>query len=468
MGKLTVRGIAAAKGKDKPYKLMDGDGLQLRVATDGGKTWLVRYFIDRKERQYRLPKAYGEAGGAGYCSLHDARQEAARIQTLARQGIDIQIKLQEDAEAAARRRIEEAQVKLVHTQQQLTLNDMFLAWLADGVRRKDGNTELRRSFSVDVLPTIGAVPVKDVTEHHLRGVLRTMVERDANRAAVIMRNDLAQMLAWASKRQPWRKLLVEGNPMDLIEIAKIVAPGFDLQKVRERTLSEAEIRELHQVFVRRQAEYDAAPNKRIVPQPVESTTRCAIWIMLSTLTRVDETTMAKWRHVDFANAEWFIPKANVKDAVSDLTVYLSAFSLAQFKRLQDLTGDSEWCFPARDGKSHLDVKTMTKQITSRQAMFRLDTDGLPGAPLSKQAYDNSLVLAGGINGKWTSHDLRRTGATMMQRLGVHLDVIDRCQNHVLEGSRVRRSYFHYDYADEKRRAWEILGALIFRLLATEP
>jgi hypothetical protein len=38
MGKLTVRGIESAKAKDHPYKLMDGDGLQLRVATDGTKS----------------------------------------------------------------------------------------------------------------------------------------------------------------------------------------------------------------------------------------------------------------------------------------------------------------------------------------------------------------------------------------------------------------------------------------------
>ena len=52
MGNLTVKQIDNVKPKDKPYKLMDGDGLQLRVAVDGIKTWLVRYMFDGKERQY--------------------------------------------------------------------------------------------------------------------------------------------------------------------------------------------------------------------------------------------------------------------------------------------------------------------------------------------------------------------------------------------------------------------------------
>ena len=31
------------------------------------------------------------------------------------------------------------------------------------------------------------------------------------------------------------------------------------------------------------------------------------------------------------------------------------------------------------------------------------------------------------------------------------DVIDRCQNHVLAGSRVRRHYLKHDYADEAKQ-----------------
>lgn len=67
------------------------------------------------------------------------------------------------------------------------------------------------------------------------------------------------------------------------------------------------------------------------------------------------------------------------------------------------------------------------------------------------------MLSGGANGEWTPHDLRRTGATMMQACGISLDVIDRCQNHVLAGSRVRRHYLHHDYAEEKKEAWNLLG-----------
>ncbi|WP_424102988.1 Arm DNA-binding domain-containing protein, partial [Paraburkholderia sp.] len=49
MGNLTVRAIESAKSKDGAYFLSDGDGLRLRVAKDGAKTWQVKYTADGKE-----------------------------------------------------------------------------------------------------------------------------------------------------------------------------------------------------------------------------------------------------------------------------------------------------------------------------------------------------------------------------------------------------------------------------------
>ncbi|MCP1507710.1 hypothetical protein J2Y83_003683 [Pseudomonas marginalis] len=53
---------------------------------------------------------------------------------------------------------------------------------------------------------------------------------------------------------------------------------------------------------------------------------------------------------------------------------------------------------------------------------------------------------------------------MMQASGISLDVIDRCQNHVLAGSRVRRHYLHHDYAVEKKAAWNLLGEKLIDIL----
>ncbi len=215
----------------------------------------------------------------------------------------------------------------------LLVGDLVDTWLRDGVRRADGNAELIRSFRADLLPFFGEIPVKELTEHDVRAVLRAIVARGTNRAAVVMRNNLTQLFAWARKRQPWRKLLVEGDPMELIEIEKIVSPEYDLDNQRDRVLAAEEIRELHSIFRKMRERYDSAVDKRVMTQPIEATTECAIWIMLSTMCRVGELTMARWEHVHLDSGEWLIPKENPKGKQSSLNVFLSSFALAQFRTL---------------------------------------------------------------------------------------------------------------------------------------
>ena len=53
-------------------------------------------------------------------------------------------------------------------------------------------------------------------------------------------------------------------------------------------------------------------------------------------------------------------------------------------------------------------------------MFKKSKDGGARKPIKNRHCNNTLVLAGGKTGDWTSHDLRRTSATMMQSLGERL------------------------------------------------
>lgn len=133
--------------------------------------------------------------------------------------------------------------------------------------------------------------------------------------------------------------------------------------------------------------------------------------------------IAEWKHVDLEAGTWFIPKENVKGRRGkrqDQLVHLSAFALRQFVALHELTGDTAWCFPARNVEGHVCLSSVSKQIGDRQEMF------MARKPLKHRKHNNTLVLSEGKNGNWTAHDLRRTGATMMQALGVNPDVIDRC------------------------------------------
>ena len=234
MGKLTVRAIESAKPRSAPHKLMDGNGLQLRIATDGTKTWLVRYMLAGTEKQYRLPKPYRENSGEGFASLADAREQAAEIRSLARRGVNYQVQIDEANKAEARRlELERAANK--------TVSDLFEAWLPT-TDRKDKGAELRRMFGRDVLPFVGNVAVKAVNEDELKAVVSTVVERGSNRLAVMLLADMKQMFRWAEKQKSWRKL-IEDNPVEAIKANKITPDDYDGDE-RTRTLSADEIREL--------------------------------------------------------------------------------------------------------------------------------------------------------------------------------------------------------------------------------
>lgn len=458
---MNVKAVAAAKprpSKSGEYMLADGDGLYLRVRNDGGKTWVFIYTHGDTRKKLTI----GDASSFG---LAEARAEADLARASLAEGVDpIEHRdaAKVSAEAAVREVIETEEKRLALD---LSFGEMLRAWLADGVKRKDGNRELQRAFNKDVLPVLAQRPVRLVTEHDLRKVLRGIVARGANRQSVVMASDLGQLFNWAEKRQPWRRLLAEGNPAALVEVDKIVDPGYDMDNERSRTLSMHEIRELRDIFAGMEVAFKAASDKRSAQRPVMKETQHALWVSLSTACRIGELLMARWEHVDLEAKTWFIPKSNVKKTrgkSQDHMVYLSAFAAAQFEGLRAITGDTNWCFPARNRSGHVNLKSVAKQVGDRQLQFKARK------ALKNRRNDNSLVLARGANGDWTPHDMRRTAATMMQALKVPLDTIDRCQNHLLPGSKVRRHYLIHEYAEEKREAWRMLGERLEAILAVPP
>lgn len=452
MAKLTVRGIEALKPREAGYKVTVDRGLYLRVAPDGTKTWLVRYVVAGEQIQMRLPRPYGSSGIEGHMSLAQAMAENIRIQSLARDGIDCQVQRAEAQQA-------EAEAKAAALAANVPFRKLFETWLADGVSRKDGNAELRRSFEKDVLPTMGDKPVRELADAPLLDLLRNVGrKRGRARSAERMLTELRQMFRWAIKRQPWRSLLIHGNPAELVELKQVVPQGYE-PGIRERTLAPHEIRELRDIFATMATTYAAAKDKRIADRPLQLESQLALWICLGTGCRIGELLQARWEHVDMEKATWFVPRETTKTHV-DWLVFLSDFVLRKFKALHTLTGETAWCFPASQKEGHICVKSVSKQVGDRQARFK------NRKPLPHRKHDNSLVLAEGKNREWTPHDLRRTAATMMQAMRVSPDVIDRCQNHVLPGSKVRRHYLHHDYAKEKSEAWELLGARIDAILAT--
>lgn len=458
MSKVTIKQLEALTDQDDGKVFREDGGLVAEVRA-GVRGITVQFSYEFKLDGARTRKRLGSWPKKSLAQIRSERDEARVLvtkglhPTLAAKAARI------EAQAAIATTIAEAEREAAENK---TVSDLFDEWIRDGVSRQDGNAELIRSFKKDVLPLIGKKPLRNLSEKDLLTVLRSVKSRGLNRTVVIRSKDIGQMLRWAEKRKPWRGLMADGNPADLIDVNKLL--DHDYEEQRDRLLSPDEIRELRDILKRLEKDYEELPagQKYSGIRPVNTRVQCALWICLSTLCRIGELLKAEWRNLDLKKGTWFIPAEATKGHKGkrqDHHVFLSAFSTAQFKRLQKETGDTPFCFPSKDGKSHVDTKTVSKLIGDRQCRFKNRSK-----PLAGRHHDDSLVLSRGAKGEWTPHDLRRTGATMMQELGVTLEIIDRCQNHLLGGSKVRRHYLHHDYAKEKTEAWRLLGERLEKIL----
>ena len=156
-------------------------------------------------------------------------------------------------------------------------------------------------------------------------------------------------------------------------------------------------------------------------------------MLLLTGQRRDEVASMDWRELDRGQALWTLPSSRSKNKKP----HLVPLSPAAIEILDDVTGATEW------PRSGLVFSTTGKSPVSgfSKAKRRLDD------------YLRSAAGEGRVTEPWRIHDLRRTVATGLQRLGVRFEVTEAVLNHV-SGSRsgIAGVYQRHDWQTEKRDA----------------
>ena len=450
--KWTIKELAAIKPEWKGDTLSDGEGLSGEVRFSGSVSIHFRYAFKWADKV-----AWHYCGAYPANDMTTIREERDKARALVKTGIDPRANkkvVKIEAQAAIVEVIRADEQKRTEAR---TFNDLYTTWIKDGVNRSDGNKYITQSFGKHAIPVLGNIEVRHLTENHLRDVYRAIIAAGKTATAVELSKDIGQMLRWAEKRKPWRALLIDGNPAELVVIKQLV-PN-DYTKERKRQLSIEEIIKLQTIFATTSQNYADAPKKTGIERPLKKEVQIALWLCLGAICRIGELLMTEWKHVNFEQQTWFIPAANTKGERGrkcDQLVYLSDFTLDQFKQLHALTGDSEWAFPARYKEGHVSEKSVSKLVGDRQVKFKSRT-----RKLKNRVENNSLVLG---DEKWTPHDLRRTGTTLMQKLKISREVINLCQNHVI-GTKVDRVYLLDDYADDKCEAWNKLGDRLEAILS---
>ncbi len=190
--KWTVReleSIPTAWAKDS---IADGGGLtgQVRVV-NGTAAVAFRYSFKWDGR-----KVWYYCGNWPTVDLVTIRERRDNARALVAKGVDPRRQKVADkieAQLKVEQVISEESQRRAHD---LSVKDLYDAWISEGVRRSDENAELKRIFGKDVLPTIGDSALRALSEDDIKKVLRPVIARGANRLAVIIFGAIGQMLGW--------------------------------------------------------------------------------------------------------------------------------------------------------------------------------------------------------------------------------------------------------------------------------
>ncbi|WP_323368275.1 tyrosine-type recombinase/integrase [Entomomonas moraniae] len=426
-----------AENKDKWFSetaIWGHGSLVGRITVSGERLFYFRYCNSQGTRITYPIGTYGREGREGYMTLAQASMYAKELAGLHKTGIrDIREHIESEQ---ARKRVEQ-DLQLIQLQQEqaqkaarITVTTLFEHWLkVDLINRKDQGAEIKRMFHKDVLPLIGEMVVEDIKKGDITHVVDQILSRGVNRMAKLILSLMRQMFRFAVDRD-----IIEYDPTASIRKAKIGGRSTE----RDRILDDQEIKALAKQL----------PNAGLIPP-----TQLAVWICLTTCCRIGELLQAKWQDINWQEKIWTIPAEHSKNGKPH-TIFLSNLALNYFKQLHQLKNHSTWCYPNRTQDSHVSTKTITKQISDRQ---RPEGQAIWSC---RSQQPQALTLQGG---KWTPHDLRRTGATIMTKLGVLPEVAERCLNHT-EENKVKRVYQRHNYHKEMKEAWEELGKYIERLI----
>lgn len=402
---LTVRGIDALKPGETRVEVSDGaaGGLFLVVQPSGLKSWAFRYRspVDGRARKLTI-------GSYPAFGLADAREGAAEAARSVKRGVD-----PADARKADRAKAADTS-DLVDK-----LLDDFIARHVNARLRPSTAIEAKRLIGKIVRPAWGSRKIQSITRRDVVALLDEIVDRGARVTA-------NRVLALVRKFSNW---CVERSILDASPAAGVKAPSEEVS--RDRVLTDDEIRWLW-----------AATEPR-------GAFNAAVRLLLLTGQRRSEVAGMTDGELDFGDApHWSIPAGRTKNGRGHI-VPLGPLAIEVLSAVPRIDG-SDLLFTT-DGRVPISGWSKGKVALDRRML----------EVAQKEAQERGLDPGEVGLGDWRLHDLRRTAASGMARLGHAIHVVEAVLNHksgVLTG--VAAIYNRHDYLKEKKRALESWDAAV--------
>lgn len=412
-GKITKRSVDALKQGAGSDFLWDDElkGFGVRITANGVRSYVFAYRMGGREapkRRYTI----GRHGSPWTPST--ARDEAARLSMLVKQGVD-----PVSADKERRRQAVDLAFR--------AYGDRFLDLY---VKREAAAsyTFAEGALRLHAYPVLASKPLPTITRADMVSLFDGMPDKAALRRNV--HAVLRRLFRWAVSRGD-----IMRSPLEGMEVPP-AAPA------RDRVLSDSELVQV----------WSGAATLSYPFGPL-------FQLLIATGQRREEVAALDWGELDRKSATWVLPAARAKNGqahvvpLNALAVQLLDAVTARANSADSADRSVEPKWPAKGLVLTTNGKTAVSGFSKAKA--RLD------AAIGKAAADRRPSMSA-----WRVHDLRRTLATGLQRLGVRFEVTEAVLNHV-SGSRsgVAGVYQRHDWAAEKRAALDAWGGHVESLIS---
>ncbi len=315
----------AVRALKKPGSHADGNGLYLVVDASGAKRWNLRTVVQGKRRDIGL-------GGLSLVSLAEAREEAARMRKIARNGGN---PLSDRQKSGVQIPTFKEAAKLVHKEHASTWkNEKHAAqWIS--------------TLKTYAFPFFGDRPVDQIETPEVLSAL-SKIWLTKPETARRVRQRIGTVLDWA-KAAGHRS---GDNPINGI------AKGLPSQPKKQKhhaALPYAEVKS----FI-----------SEVNNSAANESTRLAFEFLILTATRTSEVILAEWSEIDLEEKAWTIPAERMK-AGNIFRVPLSERCIEILKRAKDISSNGPYVFPGQSEEKPLStmvflmmIRRMGKDITA--------------------------------------------------------------------------------------------------------
>jgi integrase len=292
-----------------------------------------------------------------------------------------------------------------------TVAAVVAEFVADHCARKNKprtRAETERNFKLHVLPHWRGRSVQSIAKQDVRAILKRLVAAET---------PIAANRVFAATRKFFNWCVKEGY-LETSPCAGLSSPSEE--RSRDRALSDSEL-----------------PRVWIAATKVGGSFGALVRLLVLAGARRDEVAGMRWSEIDLDGCLWTLPPERTKNGL-------------------------EHEVPLCDGA----IEILEALPRFEGCDFVLSNDGKTAASNFGKNKKRLDALLPADMPAWRLHDLRRTVATGMAKLGVELPVIERCLNHV-SGSfaGIVGVYQKHSFAREKRDAFQRWSAHVNHIVS---